>query len=261
MCPTSDPPVNANGVAMLMTAPFAPTVENLTRLLQAFSAITFREFAKTIGCERDESYARGVWPGWKDHTLAFICYRSPPHGANLLALALEKIRLAETSGRVIGCPGEGRCHEHTARCESCGDVARVCHEPACVIHAPVSDARVRAVILGCFDRREGRRERHSAQSIFNRIDAAGVHAPCGVDPARAQSILAEVLAAGELEPTPRPGWEQYLQRPLAVLPPGKHAAECPVEFEHWNEHAAHDPDVCAFVAVAAPKDDEEDEDD
>ncbi len=241
---------------------------------QAFHAITFREFTALLAHTLDAShdYARGCWPSFREHPLGYCASRNPPsQGEALYQLALLKLRIAEETGRPIGCPGPGRCHGDRPgplHCDHCGNVARVCDSPeACELHRSWDDARVRAHIIAALTLRPHHiyRPRMDIPTLIADVEQTAICAVEPVDRERVARVIAAMMDEQTLLPRLRwepgrpksvngqaarervPHWDGALQLPLPVPPRGEHAPQCPVEREHWNEHAEHDPDVCGWV--------------
>ena len=243
-CPGPPPPLRTKPPA------FSPSLADLSRLMTAFDAITYREFCAVLAeTNHAADYCRGVWGPFRGAPLGYCANRSGTQGQALLALAVEKIRLAEISGRAVGCPGEGRCHDEVHHCASCGDVALVCERgDACPVHRIVTDAEVRAAVLVEFrplawstERQRSRRE-HLVTSVMLRFSHRA-----GFDAFQVERAIDALLTDCAIRPATLTGWEGWLEAPLAVLKPGEHSGQCPVNVEHWNEHAEHKPDVCAWV--------------
>jgi hypothetical protein len=238
-----------------MPVSFAPTLEELNRLLGAFACITRREFRTILRqtIQASGEYADGCIGSFHANPIGYCYSRSArTQGDALLELALEKMRRARETGRVLGCPGEGRCHDGAARCDSCGETAYVCHAPAdCDFHKPVRDAEIEAAVLAEFLPQPGslRRARSSRDGIVATMTQR-FEIRRGYTPDRAEAIRDALLAAGKIGPAigpnGRPWPDGWLQAPLPTLKPGEHSDQCPVTVEHWHE-ADHDPDVCSWA--------------
>lgn len=236
-------------------SPFAPTLDDLDDLQTAFGCITRREFRAvlraTIGASHD--YADGCLSSFQSNPIGYCRSRSSKEqGDGLFNLALEKIRRARETGRVIGCPGEGRCHEGGSTCESCGPTALVCHHvETCEHHKPVTDTEIEAALLDHFTPRPGstQRERATRDSLVTRLDHC-FGRRFGYASPRAEVILEGLLASGKLGPAVRPDGQPWppgwLQAPLPPLRPGEHSSQCPVTVEYWRD-AEHNPDVCSWT--------------
>lgn len=229
----------------------AATMRHVGRIVDALSRIRRVDFyealLRTIGARRD--YTDSVWPSFRQDPVAFCRNRNPiSQGVALFALALEKLRLADETGRALGCPGEGRCHLTDKRCESCGDVSKVCDKPACDIHRERTDEEILAAVLKELEPRPRSRPRALREHLVaEMVTALGVHAD--LDPEHVDKVIGDALAAGKLRPATGGRWpaaDGGLEVPLPLQKPGEHSPNCPVQAEYWDERAVCEPDLCAF---------------
>ena len=276
----------------MMLPPTLTELETFQRKLdEGFRAISLRAFrailAHTIEAAYD--YADKCWPSFTANPLGYCTSRNPrEQGEALYAAALAHVRMAESTGRPIGCPGPRRCHERAVTCSHCGDVTRVCDAPeACARHRPFDKHRIRKAVLGQLEQQPHDTYRRRA-TVADIVKYVGERAALSVAPPTEEHLLLELDAMwkeGAIEPRVKvvvlgtlvPGdpptretlaaWTGEIQCPLPPQKPGEHAPACPVNREHWNEHAQCNPDLCAFIGPAwarDPKDVEptdEDEDD